>query len=314
MNHMREAFIDQRRKQVVDVVKSGCSVLLVGVDPHRNLPPELRTHPSLIAWHGDNGLHKKSLPANVGIVLMTRFSSHADVGRITADAKKAGVPCPSHPFTTGELRSILEPLAEVQPPAKANGANGHPAASRLVAPGGVIVRTLPEPAKEEEQPPEPAEPAAEPTGKEQQRAKHGALRAFIEAHADLDAKPASKEARRLLPMAVAAGLTATTEGSIAQAILLARTRLAITPLKKGFTLERRPEETTTMLQTTAPAPPPPATASVEVMTTDEQDVLALFGDAIASMQLARERFTLLLERQKGSAALKQELLNLANRM
>ena len=201
-------------------------------------------HPQLVFWTGESKdlhrhlrAHQNSLPDNVHGVLVSRFISHDILKPIREDCKKKRATV----MTTANQADAKRMLTEIiTPPAK-------------------------EPESVKEQP-----------VVEAKKPEKGQLKNFVARSYNPNVTSNSAEARRLLPLAKAAGID-TTEGSIGQAIGALKREAGLT---MGVKKTRQKREKGEKKQV-------PMIAAAGHLA----DILKLMDEAMAGMQLAREQIT-----------------------
>jgi hypothetical protein len=300
---MKEAFLRQHQQRAIECATNGHVIVVAGVRSG-NLPPLLEQHPSVISFTGDDA-QRQTLPKNVGLLLGTRFMQHGTWDALARQAKARGAAVFPTALTTGELRALLAPITNI-------GVKRKPEPQAQAAPA---------PAREQHQDVEE---------RTRQIVKKGELRDFIAVYADLNANVLIKEAERLMPIAAKLGI-ATTLGSLCQGIRVARTRRDFTIIEDkqeaaAQTVQPAPEPAAEVTPEPTPAAPESTPSTLvasepERTATIEDDVLRLFDDAIrqcsdaaAAMQLAKDRYLSLLHRQSSSAAVREQLMELARKL
>lgn len=307
---LKQQVLNNRRAQAIVCTKAGRKVIVVGCMAS-NLPPNLRDHPLIDFWYGDNGLSHYHVPETAGMLIHTRFVQHKDVVRLKEEAHRKGVEFYPQPFTTGDLREILEPLAIVPPKLTEY--------SRLVD-HSVVLASVPQAIVAEAL-------AATPIGEEHSMAAgngavpsvtpRGALKAFVHAHAQFDGVASDvAEANRLMTLARAPEHKATvggiTRGSLLVTYRTMRRANGLPARRIGnFTGRRRAGQRDGAL---TPIGAAKASSAID-------DVVSLFDDAVLSMQngvaavqLAKERYLRLVDSQKSTGDVKKILAELAARL
>lgn len=288
---LKQSVLNNRRAQAILQAKRGRKIIVVGA-MLSNLPPGLRDHPLIEVWQGDSGLNRHHIPDTAGLVLSTRFVSHHDLERLREEAHRKDVEFWPQPFTTGDLREILGPLAIV--PEKVSEP------SRLVN-QGVVVATV----QAEEVRVTAGNGGVKPTAR-------GALKRFVAAYANFHAGTDVSEANRLLPLAQQEpDMGTVTRGSLLTEYRTQRKAAKFPPRHVGDFKGRPRADVAVMVN--------PATMDLQkpIVSTDAE-VLRLFDEAvtkmqdgIAAVQLAKERYGQLVDQQKSTRDIKTLLANLA---
>lgn len=181
-------------------VNAHYKVLILG-QKGDNFPQAYREHPQIVLWGSDKKVIAENIPQAVRLVLTTRFNSHPDLVNIRRVCQMRGIPCPSKPYGTGEIKALLAPIM-----ARVNGVR------------------QPEPSPEPP-PPKPKAEAEPDPAKPKTFGRHGMrLTTFILQHGDPFKLPHDVEGRRLHKLAEAEGYT-TTPASITQAMYQLRKQL-----------------------------------------------------------------------------------------
>lgn len=296
---IKDQILVQRRAQAVAMTKQGKKVIVLGVMP-TNLPPGLRDHPFVELWQSDTHL-PKSLPDNAGMVLHTRFCSHADLERLRDDAHRKQIEFWPVPFTTGDLAMILEPLAPAPiPPREQHDTLADPSKPTVLVKNGVVVDKRGGSAATPEA--SVATPAAAGF------VGRGVLKDFIVKHGNLAAANYAIEAKRLLEIAKKSdtSIRFTTEGSLAQGLYVLRGALGVTGGTRRIAAAKKPGNGKVVH-------PAVVKRSEHVAAEDNDEVLKLARDAVAAIQLLAERYKEIRARHALTAGIKDKLMaELAN--
>lgn len=313
---LKQAVLNNRRAQAIVVTKAGRKVIVVGCMAS-NLPPNLRDHPMIDYWYGDSGLAHRHVPETAGMMLHTRFVHHKDIVRLKEEAHRKGVEFYPQPFTTGDLREILEPLAIV-PPKLADP-------MRLVD-HNVVLAAVPQAfvAQALGAPPVIKEQAmGAGNGSVAPATPRGALKAFVTQHAQFTDVPSDvAEVNRLLLLAQTPEhqprVGAATRGSLLVTYRTLRKAKGFPPRLKG-NFVGRPRMTghvgpTPPVERLPPigqiVRPAPISTDAEVMRLFDEAITKM-KDGIAAVQLAQERYGQLVEQQRSTKDIKKLLANLA---
>ena len=270
---MESLAMPEKTSQVIErLLKQGGYVLAVG-GGLSHLPEPFHQNPQILIWDDEGGAPRQEVPQNTRAIIYNSWISHPTAGKLREAAKRLGIPL----FPMLKTRAIKTLLAELcNVPASLAKTNGTPAPNdQPLSP-----------------PPVPITEAAGVLMKEDlvttpttaTKPRHGSLRAFVEAHGD-PRKPRIEEARRLYPLALAAGIQ-TTEGSLAQGLTVYAKSLNLAPLKKGGTRQRR-----TTGRREEDAPPPSLSAATTTgrdLVDDLAEMERLLSDAQAAITLLAE--------------------------
>lgn len=239
---------------------NGGGTLLVVGGRSTNFDETVRTHPRVVIWDSTDPKTEGREPAdNTKVIICTRFIRHAQFSKLQRFATKRHILMMPGLGGTGEIKDVIHMALDV--------ATATPAAPPLTT------STIHQPSKLF------TESSAEPDVDAHGKIKRGELKAFVAAHGDLDASPA-KEARRLLPVAVKAGLLST-EGAITQTLyLLRRERAGLSSYKGGGS-----HHPTTKAAATAPAVAPASNVGEALRLIDDVSTgLSLLREAVLKVQ------------------------------
>jgi hypothetical protein len=221
---------------------NGGTVLVVGARSS-NFSEDFRNHPRITVWDStDAATFQRDLPDNTRVIVSTRFIGHQLFGRLHKLARRRRLLMVPGLKNTGEIKTMLEHalgMADTSAPES----------------------TEPAPPRTHDTPPMSPVPVATP---------RGAVRAFLLAQ-DMDpSAPIAAEARRLLPLAHAAGLTLASHDSLCQAL---------------YTFRKKQSEPQSHL---APSTPQPRAAAPPLMYSAVGEALRLIDEVAAGLTLVRE--------------------------
>lgn len=296
---MKQALVNNKRAQAQVVVRRGQRIIVIGAMP-TNLPPELRDHPFIEVWQGDNGLKRRSIPESAGMILHTRFVAHADLDRFRQQAHRRGIDFYPQPFTTGDLHEILAPLAPtpVEPVEDVTVGAVEPVVAAPTHEATEVASLLSILTEDE----------GAPVITAKNKTVRGALKRFIATRANFEAPSDVAEANRLYPYAQQqADLKGVTRASIVTAFRVARKALGLPPRRvfRGRHASAR---------TRAVPAPGSVVARASHQHASHADVIKLFDEAaahmqngVAAVQLAKERYVQLVEAHKSTDDVKARL-------
>jgi hypothetical protein len=243
------------------LIANGGKILVVGGTMNRGWD-SFRTHPQIVFWCGSQSEVERHLkngnnfPDNVKGVIISRFISHAQSGKVIEEARRKRALIMAGK-SDGEVTRLLDE----------------------------IVRTEAEPAPPAPPAPTPAPPAA-------RRPKLGEIQTLIKEHYN-PALPNVDAAKALMLIAQAQGIETTT-ASLEQAVYAYKKKYGIvSPKRHGGPGERKvvPASEVAAKEQAAAASTPKVPAT-SVRKTDvagpEDDLLKVIDDAMLSLQLVKD--------------------------
>lgn len=252
-------------------------VLIVGVKGD-NFPPVYHNHPQLIFWDADHSLNA-TIPAAVQLICPTRFMQHTLWTKLQVEAKRREIAL-VHTSNTGEIKRLLAPLIPNKPDTLG---------PQIVSVGQGVLDMAPPPVLK----------------MKDGRLSIGVLGKFVAEHFNRDAllpyRPGQRDGRllreseRLAALANSMGIP-TTAVSVKGA--LTRKREELLALEKRAEVNQRRSETQKANAAAKAAavalPPVPVVQTVVASQTaaiadDDQALLLMTRDAIAALQLIREK-------------------------
>lgn len=294
---LHEALLRNVRAKAMQAARKGQVVVVAGTMEH-TMPEGVRNHSYIRYFYGDNGLGRFSVPSNAGLVIHSKYVRHHDVDRLKEEAYKKGIEFSPYPFTTGDLREILAPLASVVPlpPALSDAAKP----THLVDHGVIVAAQS------------PAVPAEFPketdvqiqTASSGRMVRPGLLKKFVIANANLRTENLEQEAKRLLAIAKTdPELAMTTKDSLTQSMRALRKERGI------------------IVSTMRPVARPVATSKTVAPVIhktnghgalgNEDVVIGIIRDAKAALDLALEEYQKAIKRaqqsEKALSAIEQVL-------
>lgn len=306
----RSVFIAGRKANVADAVAKGRDILICGAIDS-NIPQFIRNHPRVHMWLSTElkgNARGRVIPKSVGVVLFTRWNSHAAAKAIHAQAVTRNIYCSRTPLTTGEIRVVLEPLTAIKTTKEftVQPTSVQPAIAVPVHTNQVTTPTA------------SVEPERDTIGRRiRPKAPSGSVLGFVLQHGNFTITRRQNigvEVRRLFDAATKAGVK-TTLGSIYDAYRRGRMQHGLwkagTRAKRGFaTAPLGPVPTTapvaapvvnmTTTPTPTPTPTPPAApteptapapnAPIEqVAKSGVDDAIYFVSESIAALHLVKEQ-------------------------
>jgi hypothetical protein len=259
------------------LIASGGRVLVVGGS--NQSWQMFRKHPQLVFWTGDRAeisrhVKAESFPSNMRGVVISRFIGHRELTPIMDEARKRNAIIMTAK-NDGEIRRILEEVTTVPDVAEIPHREDKPTAAP-------VLLTAP---------------------------RKGQLSRFIETNHQAELMSAA-EARRLMPLALTAGIK-TTEGSMIQGVQKFRRSLGIAIGSRALKSRTKTSRVAQTSLPPAPAPKEPTTkAQSPVSTKGISGLLSMLDDVVVSIALIKEEVVKLSSQSNEHDILKQKLAEL----
>lgn len=261
-----------------NLIASGGVVVIVG--GHDKSWSEFRQHPQIVFWTGEQKdvirkLANGDLPANARGVIISRFISHSQLGKVQEIARRRHLTVFPNK-NDGEVTRLLEEIMSVPKVETVNAV-----------------------------PPRPAPPVEAPPTKI-------TLVEFVSKHITQEKTTHQDEAKRLLPIVASAGIT-TTQGSLQKCVAVVRQRLGLsgTIVRRRRAAVRRdaaPKDRAGVGGSLTPSAP--AAISAVVVGDDVAALVAIIDDLQAGLTLLREGLSKIKSQGEDHLRLKRQLADL----
>lgn len=242
-------------------LNGGGTLLLVG-GRSTNFDDTIRQHPRITVWDStDPATDRKEPPDNTKVIFCTRFIRHTMFHKLQRFAAKRHILMMPGFGGTGEIKEVVHMALAATPPVATQTAPPFIPTSTIVNPPTMF-----------------SEPSADADADTAAPQRKGAVKAFVALHANLSAVPTIDEARRLLALAEADGIS-TTVATIGQTLYLLRRE------RDGLPSVVKTTPTPPTKKAPAVAAPPPSNVTEALRLIDETMTgLVLVREAVIKVQ------------------------------